>query len=81
MAIVAPFPLAKRRTMIDRQAPYATSAAGRDIQHRLKIQADAGRRSSERESPATGDDGRAGTEPWDIEENTNHPTVRGRANG
>jgi hypothetical protein len=47
-AAIVPFPLAKRRTMIDRQARYAAEinpdAAVRHIQQQLKIQGDAMRR-------------------------------------
>jgi hypothetical protein len=47
-AAVVPFPLARRRTMIDRQARYAAElnpdAAERHIQQQLKIQGDAMRR-------------------------------------
>ena len=47
-AVIFPFPLAKRRTMIDRQARYAAElnpdAAERHIQQQLKIQSDAMRR-------------------------------------
>lgn len=48
MAQVVPFPLARRRTMIERQARYASElnpdAAQRHIQQQLKIQGDAMRR-------------------------------------
>lgn len=47
-ATVVPFPLARRRTMIDRQARYAAelnpSAAERHIAQQVKIQGDAMRR-------------------------------------
>jgi Family of unknown function (DUF6074) len=47
-AAVVPFPLARRRTMIDRQARYAAElnpdAAERHIQQQIKIQGDAMRR-------------------------------------
>jgi Family of unknown function (DUF6074) len=47
-AAIVPFPLAKRRTMIDRQARYAVElrpdAAERHIQQQLKVQGDSMRR-------------------------------------
>jgi hypothetical protein len=47
-AEIVPFPLASRRTMIERQARYAAElnpdAAERHIQQQLKIQGDAMRR-------------------------------------
>jgi hypothetical protein len=47
-AAIYPFPLARRRTMIDRQARYASElgpdAAERHIQQQLKIQGDSMRR-------------------------------------
>lgn len=48
MCAVIPFPLARRRHMIERQARYASElsvdAADRHIQQQIKIQADAMRR-------------------------------------
>jgi hypothetical protein len=47
-ALIFPFPLARRRSMIDRQARYAAElgpdAAERHIQQQLKIQGEAMRR-------------------------------------
>jgi hypothetical protein len=49
-AAIYPFPLAKRKTMIDRQARYAAElkpdAAERHIRQQLKIQGDAMRRKA-----------------------------------
>lgn len=48
MATILPFPLARRRLMIEKQARYAaeinSDAAERHIQQQLKIQADSMRR-------------------------------------
>jgi len=53
-AIILPFPLARRQTMIDRQARYAAElspdAAERHIQQQVKIQGDAMRRKGIDES-------------------------------
>jgi Family of unknown function (DUF6074) len=46
--IIIPFPLARRQSLIQRQARYAaelgSDAAARHIQHQLKVQAEAMRR-------------------------------------